>query len=1488
MSCKEEKPATVEKRGFTLKPAHLAWLGILSSVPGIAQNTAAVSSLRKRVEEAPAVSAFDRWKLKLKNPLIWHVDTPLEARIAAKLLGHKNKVTERVARRALDRAVSEPTGALATAPKYPFGVIAYSRKTPEEVVKHEIGHIQDRVWESQKPGLPPLFIKKHPRYIDEVEAWDNANVSEDNPLREGALKTYEGILRSHRDMTYVGVPALLASLIMKRPIKIAEDTGTALRKSAQARGIQQIQPIVSNVVDTLGGGEDAEKMMMGITGAETRYGMHPDTYKKRSFGRGLFQFDRPGFDATKDVTSHPRLKQHYKKIKDQWGIDWNKVTYDDMYKPLHSAIGARLRLLNVPSAIPKTREGRAQYWKKHWNSYAPNAKGTPQKYLERTHPNYSMKANPAPPVAKMAENIAEKAAVIKQRSNKWVLLSKDGKKVLGTHSTKDKAMKQEQAIQISKQADSLIMLSIRRNGVEKVAVPVELIDDHPGRVKGMSKYASAPKHAMLFDIPGPFWMKGVNYPLDVAFLSKEGQVLDVQHMPVSHAPDHMKARYASNVAGAQYALELPMALSKQAKLRVGDSLAPTDEKKAQWDEPSTYVLGTGLGISGVAAKAISDLNRINQSADDWLDGGKRFSKLVGRPEHSIDDALKMLEHYSDGGHKLLNHNVLGSPMPYNLVTKANPLMSGRLKALLNAYRKDRRIPSSIGGPVHNAISGLSSQLGRLHSEALRGLEYTGLGHTSLGRATEILQRGADKAKSMADATRMMSTPTDRIMAIGKEMEGAQKHYDLFRKRNARGEQIAELFEDVMATKNPKLQGQLTGDMWKTLQNNSLDFRERFAQLLKQAPDDATRAALTNTLQDTAGDMTRRLAGYAGGGKPILKALRGVGALGLLGGGALSIGGLKGLLAARNREPGWFKEGFDWSGRRAQREQDKRVGQVSTALGALGVGRGAYTMARPLDVATNWGEYADWGAGHSTPGKVIRDMLLDEQRKGNRIRVTDTLRDKNTGKISPRQTTYMRGEAMDRLRRVLNRRFDMMFDMGMGASAPTGWFTELDTAATPKGGWWERQVSKPGLLPSLYRHMSKPTTHAGGHVSYMTDLTPNASMTSSGPGRYRTMVLPQLLREKFTPNLLRDSVITWGPNAQGRTADIAAQIPKHLREYRTSNVAPPAANMGPIRAIRDTASQGQLKARAAVTDELIGYLEDLKNTPGADPSDVAQASKNVKLLREAQAAGKKVVVISGSGRGDQVALKALKLREALDKSSAKNKIQIVALNGGARGYTPLVNSVDKLDDVVNIGRLPPHIFPKVPLIADLHWGSTGTSSLFESLATPTPFGYPESADKWKSDEVRRLGSVTADNAGKKQWVPNTPLWKRLGGITGNKTPAEALDMLNSINTDEWNKYQKLFASRQLGALPLQTADDVVRVMRRMADDPRYAHKLMEGASRRAAGVASKAESSRAALQEVIPKILRRGKMIKLIRGGGLAGLGLGALGYGASRLNRAES
>lgn len=48
------------------------------------------------------------------------------------------------------------------------------------------------------------------------------------------------------------------------------------------------------------------------------------------------------------------------------------------------------------------------------------------------------------------EQFVEMNEMIRKRGNKWVVLDKKGKKVLGTHSTKEKALSQLRAIEISK------------------------------------------------------------------------------------------------------------------------------------------------------------------------------------------------------------------------------------------------------------------------------------------------------------------------------------------------------------------------------------------------------------------------------------------------------------------------------------------------------------------------------------------------------------------------------------------------------------------------------------------------------------------------------------------------------------------------------------------------------------------------------------------------------------------------------------------------------------------------------------------------------------------------------------------------------------------------------------------------------------------------------------------------------------------------------
>lgn len=73
----------------------------------------------------------------------------------------------------------------------------------------------------------------------------------------------------------------------------------------------------------------------------------------------------------------------------------------------------------------------------------------------------------------------------------WCLLSKKTGRVLGRHSSKDKALKQEQAIQISKHADTQTVTETN-NLVKKVTITEEIYDT-PG--------SSAPKEPETKDVP---------------------------------------------------------------------------------------------------------------------------------------------------------------------------------------------------------------------------------------------------------------------------------------------------------------------------------------------------------------------------------------------------------------------------------------------------------------------------------------------------------------------------------------------------------------------------------------------------------------------------------------------------------------------------------------------------------------------------------------------------------------------------------------------------------------------------------------------------------------------------------------------------------------------------------------------------------------------------------------------------------------------------
>jgi len=138
---------------------------------------------------------------------------------------------------------------------------------------------------------------------------------------------------------------------------------------------QQIYDTVNKVVDCLGGGNNARALLLETSAAETGMGDAHDS--SWWVGIGLMQFDEIGFIDVQQRTS--RAKKDL--VLKCFGVDIDRVVHTDLrWSPLLSVIFARLKFQLVPSAIPSTIEGRADYWKKWYNSSL--GKGTPEHYIK--------------------------------------------------------------------------------------------------------------------------------------------------------------------------------------------------------------------------------------------------------------------------------------------------------------------------------------------------------------------------------------------------------------------------------------------------------------------------------------------------------------------------------------------------------------------------------------------------------------------------------------------------------------------------------------------------------------------------------------------------------------------------------------------------------------------------------------------------------------------------------------------------------------------------------------------------------------------------------------------------------------------------------------------------------------------------------------------------------------------------------------------------
>lgn len=188
--------------------------------------------------------------------------------------------------------------------------------------------------------------------------------------------------------------SLLGGPTKEVPIS-TDDMGELLR--GQRSGIEFdapaaniVEQVAAEVSELFNDGAAATALLRETAIQESNMGQAPGTYKMvddKEFGRGSFgvgQVDEQNFEDTmsrlRGDKGQPRNLVKYVQIfKDKLGEDLTELEYEDLIDPKLGLIFTRLHYLKTADPVPPTVQGRAEYWKKFYNTSA--GAGTPDEYL---------------------------------------------------------------------------------------------------------------------------------------------------------------------------------------------------------------------------------------------------------------------------------------------------------------------------------------------------------------------------------------------------------------------------------------------------------------------------------------------------------------------------------------------------------------------------------------------------------------------------------------------------------------------------------------------------------------------------------------------------------------------------------------------------------------------------------------------------------------------------------------------------------------------------------------------------------------------------------------------------------------------------------------------------------------------------------------------------------------------------------------------------
>ena len=172
---------------------------------------------------------------------------------------------------------------------------------------------------------------------------------------------------SHLYISKLQIKMLKVIVVLSALLAIAHCQGQDLTTQPGANGSAVVSACISRIEQS-GIFTSDNEMLRRIAYVETNNGNDADTYRSGYHG-GIWAVDEDMFDETQNTASYSTLTNLHQEIQSTFSIQWSSVEWNDLRKPLYSALAARLYFYTVSASIPisSSIQSQATYWVTYYN-----------------------------------------------------------------------------------------------------------------------------------------------------------------------------------------------------------------------------------------------------------------------------------------------------------------------------------------------------------------------------------------------------------------------------------------------------------------------------------------------------------------------------------------------------------------------------------------------------------------------------------------------------------------------------------------------------------------------------------------------------------------------------------------------------------------------------------------------------------------------------------------------------------------------------------------------------------------------------------------------------------------------------------------------------------------------------------------------------------------------------------------------------------------